>query len=79
MSEYRFQGVAGLVTRTTNPDLGLTLSVWCGVQSGMQTNVRMGRWIAVCESHAKFALFHTLKEAKEAIAKNTTFCEPCDC
>lgn len=77
MSNYNFDGETGCVIRITNPVNNQVGSVWCGVQSGWQTDVQMGRWVVACETHAKFRLSNSLKNAKLAIEKPETFCEAC--
>lgn len=64
----------GLVESRKNRVTGLIVSLYHGVQSGIDVDQA---WVTVCEEHGMLVGHDTLKAARSWMAEPQTWCEDC--
>lgn len=73
---YNLGGIKGLVAKSVAMSTGVTVFLFHGDQSGLESDPEVP-WMTVCEEHASCVGHKTLKDARSWMAEPQMWCEGC--
>lgn len=73
---YKLDGISGFVSKSVARSTGVTVSLFHGDQSGLETDPEIP-WMTVCEQHASCMGHKALRDARAWMAHPQVWCEGC--